>query len=171
MGNDEVGAFDSRLGDVGAEHALGHDLGLDGDRLAALGRVDQRVGEVKRIEAGLEHGRSADSDPRQPLAAQPEFEFDRLSGPGVRDLRQGGEVHRAGVHRPEVLQLHAPADFAADCELPVGYGDLAGIAPGADFPQAPDEPVQAASIENVYHPIPPGTIRATMRFESLGRIP
>ena len=123
---------------------------------------------VERIEPGLEHRSSADgiANPSPPSQSSSSTGSPAQAS-GIFD--RAVKLHRAGVHRPEVLQLDAAADLAAGRERPVGDGDLAGIAPGAQLFQAPDEAIQAAGIEHVYHAVPPGTIRAAMRSASLGR--
>ena len=98
VGNDEVGSLQARLGDVAAEHPLGHDLGLDRDPLATPHCLADEEAVVEGVEPGLETGR----EPQEPLTAKPELQLDGLAGPGIRHVTAGRELDRCRDHRPEV---------------------------------------------------------------------
>src|SRR5690606_25756787 len=118
---------DRRGVDMGAEHTLRHDLGLDPDRLATVGAFDDPVVLVERVQAVL----LARGELDEAFTAQPELDLDRLALPFVGNCRLGGESDRAMRidDRPGVATLELRDLAIGAGERPVLDGCDHGVAP------------------------------------------
>src|SRR5262249_1568265 len=143
--------------DVAAGYALGDDLGVDADRVTPDRTLDHREAVVHRVETGLEPGRELDES----LTTEPEFHLDRQTGPVGGDARLAGEPDARLDDGPKVLEADRLRLAVARREVPIGDGDFAGVAPGAQFFEAAEDAFETAFGERDGHgALPPGAQNA-----------
>ena len=135
-----------RLGDIRAEHAPGYDLGFYLQRFAPAGFFGNGEAAVKRVQSSRHPVRES----HEPLAAEPEFQFDRLSGPAFRDRGLRPKMGGDGSFRPEIPEFHLSSRAVRSRELPAIYPLFAGVAPEVQFVYSTCMTFEAVSIASLH---------------------